>query len=300
MKLYTECFWKDWDRIVDIFIEKTDAIPEYINDDSTYKIITLGKGAVQMESNNVTYDIKAPALILLSQNDKVRFHIAGEIEAGLLFFKPTAVREEFTYERIAAGEFRDLVGRTIQQDYLLIRQFEPETKLNERIIPLSLNSLKRMTDLLYAAARELLGQRDGFWPCRSRSYLMEILYFINYTYSEMDPQTAFNIESSEDAVYSKVIEYLNEHIDEKITLAMLTKEFNMNRNKLNDLFMQKTSMTCLDYLLILRIDLAKIMLTKTELPIGEISARVGYPDTNYFAKIFKNCTGMTPSQYRKS
>ena len=57
-------------------------------------------------------------------------------------------------------------------------------------------------------------------------------------------------------------------------------------------------MTCHDYLLNLRLDLAKVMLTNTELPINEISSRVGYPDANYFAKLFKNVTGRTPSQYR--
>lgn len=73
-----------------------------------------------------------------------------------------------------------------------------------------------------------------------------------------------------------------------------------DRNKLNGLFVKHASMTCMAYLLNLRIDLAKILLTKTELPVNEISARVGYPDANYFAKLFRQETGMTPSQYRKS
>ena len=72
----------------------------------------------------------------------------------------------------------------------------------------------------------------------------------------------------------------------------------LNKNKLNDLFMKQASMTCHDYLLTLRIDLAKSMLTNTELPINEIASRVGYPDAGYFAKIFKHVTGKTPSLYR--
>ena len=94
--------------------------------------------------------------------------------------------------------------------------------------------------------------------------------------------------------------YLNEHIEDKITLETITKKFAINRNKLNSIFIKQSSMTCLDYLLNLRIDLAKILLTRTELPVNEISARVGYPDSNYFAKNFKNITGVTPSQYIKS
>lgn len=32
-----------------------------------------------------------------------------------------------------------------------------------------------------------LGQADGYWPCRSRSYLMEMLHFIIYSYIEAAP-----------------------------------------------------------------------------------------------------------------
>ena len=145
--------------------------------------------------------------------------------------------------------------------------------------------------------KQLKEQRDGYWPCRSRSYLIEILHFIVYSFVEVSPD---NTDDPGQEEFSKIAEYLNEHVADHISLVTLTREFAINRNKLNDLFMKQSSMTCLNYLLNLRIDLAKILLTKTELPVNEISARVGYPDPNYFTKIFRNITGKTPSQYRKS
>ena len=41
------------------------------------------------------------------------------------------------------------------------------------------------------------------------------------------------------------------------------------------------------------------MLKETALQIQEISAYVGYPDNNYFIKVFKKIYNMTPSEYRK-
>jgi YesN/AraC family two-component response regulator len=64
--------------------------------------------------------------------------------------------------------------------------------------------------------------------------------------------------------------------------------------------MKQSSMTCMSYLQKLRLDLGKILLTKTELPVSEISMRVGYPDPNYFTKLFKKTEGMTPTRFRKS
>ncbi len=300
MKLYTECFWDDWDRIVDIYTERCDTLPDYINDDGTYKVIILEKGILHITREGEKCEVKAPALILLSEKDRIENRVMQKIKAYILFFKPSVIREEFTFERIQSGEFEKQIGQVINQDYVLILVFKKFEELSKRIVALPLNGLKKLKDLFTSTEAELKGQRDGFWPCRSRSYLMELLFFILYSYYEGAQDNADNDRTSEQMDFSRISEYLNEHIEEQITLESLTKEFMINRNKLNDIFMKQASMTCLNYLLNLRIDLAKILLTKTEIPIGEISIRVGYPDQNYFAKVFKKNVGVSPSEYRNS
>ena len=298
MNLYTECFWDDWDRIVDIYPERCTDLPEYINDD-TYKIILLEKGILQINCNGDSIEIKAPALIMLSEKDKIEYRIMQSIKAYVLFFKPSVIRDEFSFDRIDAGEFDNTIGQVIYQDYILIRTFSQKKNINDRVISLPLNGLKRLKELFTSAEAELKTQRDGFWPCRSRSFLMELLYFVFYSYIEVAPESDDSIPTEQNE-FSKIVEYLNEHIEESITIDTLTKEFMINRNKLNDLFLKQSSMTCLNYLLNLRMDFAKILLTKTEIPITEISSRVGYPDSNYFTKVFRKSVGMTPSKYRNS
>lgn len=295
MKLCTECHWDGWDRVVDIYPERSDKLPEYINDPENYKVIILEKGSLEIRSEGQTRVVKAPALIGLSQKDVLDYKILQSIKVCILFFKPTVIRDEFTYDRIDSGEFNEAWGTSIYQDYILIRAVTYSTNVCDRAIEIPLNALKRLKELYSAAEKELHGQKDGFWPCRSRSYLMELLFYIVYTFVEASPDNEVSPEQDD---FSKIAEYLNEHIDEPITVETVTKKFAINRNKLNDIFMKQASMTCHDYLLNLRLDLAKVMLTNTELPINEISSRVGYPDANYFAKLFKNVTGRTPSQYR--
>ena len=295
MKLCTECHWDGWDRIVDIYPERSDKLPEYINDPDNYKIIILEKGTLEIKSEGRTRTVKAPALIGLSQKDVLDYKIIQSIKACILFFKPTVIRDEFTYERIDSGEFDKAWGTSIFQDYILIRSVALGTNVCDHVLELPLNGLKRLKELYTSAEKELHGQKDGYWPCRSRSYLMELLYYIVYTFIEVAPDDE---ESPEQEEFSKITEYLNEHIDEQITVETITKKFAINRNKLNEIFMKQASMTCHDYLLNLRLDLAKVMLTNTELPINEIGSRVGYPDANYFANLFKNVTGRTPTQYR--
>ncbi len=295
MRLCTECHWDGWDRIVDIFPERCDKLPGYINDNENYKIIILEKGALEIRNGNEFCTVKAPALIQLSQKDKPDYRVLMNIKAFILFFNPTVIREEFVFDKLDSGEFEKTWGSSFYQDYVLIRDFA-EATLAERVNELTLNSLKRLKELYMSTEKELTEQRDGFWPCRSRSYLMELLYYIEYT---------FYVNSSEEETpgqddFALITDYMNEHIEEQITLDTITKKFAINRNKLNELFMKQSSMTCMSYLQKLRLDLGKILLTKTELPVSEISMRVGYPDPNYFTKLFKKTEGMTPTRFRKS
>jgi two-component system response regulator YesN len=47
-----------------------------------------------------------------------------------------------------------------------------------------------------------------------------------------------------------------------------------------------------------RIEQAKDLLMHTELPVKEVSQRVGYLSESYFCKVFKESLGMTPLEYR--
>ena len=299
MKLCTECHWDDWDRYVDIYSDSYESLSDDYNSGERYKLIILEKGIIEIKADIREYEVKAPALILLSQKDRITYKIIKSVKTDIIFFNPEVIREEFVFGRIDSGEFARCLGQIIYQDYLLISGFDGA--FNERrIIPLPVSGLKHIKGLFNSMDNELRGQKDGFWPCRSRSYLMEILHFVFYSFLLDIPVNGEEEMSSEQAEFTKIAEYLEQHLSEDITLGKLTSEFAINRNKLNALFMEQTSMTCLSYLLNLRMDLAKIMLSKTELPIGEISVRVGYPDPNYFTKVFREKTGKTPSQFRRS
>ena len=166
---------------VDIFPERCDKLPGYINDNENYKIIILEKGALEIKNGNEICTVKAPALIQLSQKDNPDYRVLMNIKAFILFFNPTVIREEFVFDKLDSGEFEKTWGSSFYQDYVLIRDFA-EAALAERVNELTLNSLKRLKELYMSTEKELTEQRDGFWPCRSRSYLMELLYYIEYTF----------------------------------------------------------------------------------------------------------------------
>lgn len=316
MEMYTRSHDPLWNRIVHIKVVSSKGLAKEINDKDTYKILVVEEGTLTMESEGIRQSVSAPAMILLAEENGL-FTPGKGLSTTTVFFKPTEIRDEFTVERIDAREFEESRGKTIYQDYLLIKPFKGWGINNSRVLPLGLSAYDKISKTIGLMNNELTLQEDSYWPCRSRSYIMELLYFISYV-CDISNVPVRETESGEvrtnrdarfrhsavndtvsDSTVSRVIQYLSEHMAEKVTLEEIIKEFSLNRNRLNELFIKETSMTCMNYLLKMRMNLAQIMLSETELRIGEIAYRVGYADSNYFIKVFKNHTGVTPSKYRE-
>lgn len=294
-ELFTRSYDLNWGRIVELYIEKGTSVSQYINDHSTCKVVIIEKGELVLEMEGAKYEIKAPAFFVLNNTEELNVIEGKALKITTLFLDPVVVREEFTYDRINSFEFENMTGQSIYQDYVLVRTFRENIPFEKRIFSIPFTAFQKINGIINRMENELVGQLDGFWPCRSRSLLLELLYFLTYTYIYHED----TIE--EDSILcSEIIDYLHEHINEQLSLTDITKAFSINRNKLNEIFVSQTAMTCMAYLLQMRIDLSKILLTKTQIPVGEISARVGYEDPNYFSKIFKQQTGSSPLKYRQS
>lgn len=97
---------------------------------------------------------------------------------------------------------------------------------------------------------------------------------------------------------NKIIQYIEQHYDQDITLGSLSRYVMMGENYVSALFKKKTGETLIHYLHRTRVDKAIELLLSTDLPVNRIGQRVGFMNDNYFIKIFKRMTGTTPSQYR--
>lgn len=95
-----------------------------------------------------------------------------------------------------------------------------------------------------------------------------------------------------------VLQYLQEHYQENITLNSLSEYFFVTPTYLSKKFKEKSNITLSQYLENVRIDAAKRMLRMSELSVSDIAIEVGYPDSNYFSRVFKKATALTPSDYR--
>lgn len=109
-------------------------------------------------------------------------------------------------------------------------------------------------------------------------------------------------EAVKDSALPKNIRYLIKYMDsnftQPLTLDFLSDFAGVSKYYLSREFKKYTGFSPNDYLITLRINKAKSLLTNTTLPAVKIAHKVGIYDSNNFTNLFKRKTGMTPIQYR--
>src|SRR5581483_5546141 len=107
------------------------------------------------------------------------------------------------------------------------------------------------------------------------------------------------IVCTESPVVQKVVQYIHENYHRDASLEEIAQKMYMNTSYLSRLFKQKTGKCFHDFLVQVRLDNAKAMLSKSELHVNEIADMLGYKDTSHFISVFKRNTGLTPNDYRR-
>ncbi len=98
----------------------------------------------------------------------------------------------------------------------------------------------------------------------------------------------------------QVADHIRKHYKNALTISDLAEQFSISHSQLTRQFKQYFGMTPSEYLIETRMDIAKKMMqTKPDLKVKDISVMIGYDDHHYFTRLFTKLTGMNPSEYRK-
>jgi AraC-like DNA-binding protein/DNA-binding NarL/FixJ family response regulator len=130
-----------------------------------------------------------------------------------------------------------------------------------------LDSLDRIEERLSAACRERFGETPAKPECRKEIRL--------------------------------ALAYIREHYAEEISVAELSRHLGFSPNYLSNLFRSETGMRVTEYVNRVRMEMAKRLLRNTSLKVYEVAGQVGYQETSYFCKVFKEVTGETVTAFRR-
>jgi AraC-like DNA-binding protein len=130
-----------------------------------------------------------------------------------------------------------------------------------------------------------------------KAYLLEILYAV---YVALAQKNTYNNNLRGFEKIKKAFDYINENYANKLNVHDLAVLCSLSTNYFATIFKQQTGYAPNEYIIRVRIEKAKMLLTKSEDTISEISEKIGFGDMHYFSYYFKKIEGMSPSQYRQS
>ena len=96
----------------------------------------------------------------------------------------------------------------------------------------------------------------------------------------------------------RVLAFIEENCEGDLSLAELARVGGMSTFHFAREFKRATGTTPHQYLIRLRVERAKALLTGSELPLVEVGARAGFSHQSHFTRLFRRLTGTTPHSYR--
>ena len=134
-------------------------------------------------------------------------------------------------------------------------------------------------------------------PIRANVYLMmtALLRYYCGSKDELDRMIYHNVMR-----LRPVVSYIDAHYGEKIYIETLSDMITVSPDYFTKMFKDSIGKTPIDYINGIRINKALEMLSRTDIPVNEIAERIGFSNSNYFHKIFKQYMDTSPLAYRKN
>lgn len=101
------------------------------------------------------------------------------------------------------------------------------------------------------------------------------------------------------SVYKQLVRYMETHYMDSLSLDDLANHFHISKYHMSREFRRWTGYSPGEYLIMLRIQHASILLAQSDLSIEAIAAQAGFANMSNFIGQIKKRTGMTPSEFRK-
>ncbi len=173
--------------------------------------------------------------------------------------------------------------------------------INELLI-LSKEEENNVNYLMYQAWNEFNLKKDDFSISIILSYITSLLKLSERFYYRQFKSRKKSCNQISSGFFKILKTYYSDskYIEKKQpTLSFLSEKLNITPNYLSDTIRHHTGKSALNIIQEFIIKEAKILLTKTNKSISEISYSLGFEYPNYFSRLFKRKTKFSPTEYRR-
>lgn len=278
-------------------LHSTDGLPYaiYFSDISNYighhvplhwhrefEITLVTKGRVKVFVDDIEMILENGDGIFINSE---MFHGYTKIEAEAAEFITVVFDQSFiTGSESENYLFKKYVGPVIKNDNLKFVKFSESVEWHS----IFLKNMKRLfeieipeTNYSEFFVREMLAREICLLHDNNDLYKTPELRGMNFT-------------------ISKMTEFIKANYTEDISVGDIAKSANISRRECFRKFSESMGVTPFDYLDLVRIKSASLLLSETEKTITEICYETGFSSGSYFSTKFKKAMGCSPAEYRKN
>jgi AraC-like DNA-binding protein len=205
--------------------------------------------------------------------------------------------ENTFFDRLAQGELSEDLFAAVPD-----LQRVPNRMRNAQNMMIILNTLLRKTIERVKVHPYYIDQISSKWAVRIEN--AETLSQIDQLKRDMVEDYVRVVRQHSLANYTHnvraMLNYVQFHLsDPELSLSAIAKKLDVNASYLSQQFNREVGRSLPDYIATLRMEEAKRLLRSGHAPINQVAAAVGYADVNYFSRVFRKQTGVTPTEFRK-
>ncbi len=215
---------------------------------------------------------RASTDISIDRTQLRRLILKKESEAAVAYI------EDLFINNIKTGGSPDSLYQMAVQMAMLLQEIKEEYKLD------SSGSLHNLPELL-----ETIYEADDMFGIKTL-FIAEINEIIEFLHGEGSQYTP---------VVRQIMEEVQKNYREDMNLKTLAYKYHMNASYLGQIFQKEVGCSFTQYLGNKKIEIAKDLILNTNKKMSDIAKEVGYPDTSYFYRKFKQHYGVAPASLRE-
>lgn len=189
------------------------------------------------------------------------------------------------------GDITELAG------YYALFVIEPlywKTQAFHSRLHLNMTSLQAVAAVVQAIQEEFV-RRQPAYQSMIQGYFTQLVVYLARQYTEISADTSNSLLQ-----LAQVVMLMENAYHQDLTLDDLAAAANLSKTHLLRVFKAAFQLSPIQYLIRLRISHACRLLKQTPCSISEVAFQVGFNDSNYFSRQFKQIIGMSPLVYQRN
>lgn len=247
-----------------------------------HELVVVFGGTGMHFSEDEEYEINTGDVFLVSPGNAHGYRDTHKLDLVNILYLP----ERF---QISPMDLINLPG------YHALFELEPKMRRQHNFksrLTLDAEDLEKVKTLIALIQQEMASSIPGK-HYMAFSFFMQLQCFIARNYSEIKSAEGKTIIGIAD-----LITFMGHNLKKQITLDDLARKANMSKSSLHRNFIHATGESPIRYLIRMRVKKAADILRSGRENVSETAFAVGFNDSNYFVRQFRQVMGITPNKYK--